>query len=351
MNRAQFMEQLKKLLSDISEAERQEALDYYESYFDDAGQENEPAVIRELGSPGKVAAIIKADLSESNDKYAEYTELGYEDTRAKEPGQVPDKYTGMTVSGSARGKKDSGSAASGSAGQRSAGQSGKGASGGAGRERAYTGGTGSGSTYTGSGAGSGSAYTGSGSGSGSAYTGSGSGTGGAYDRKFGRQRAGETAGNSDSTRQNAYGPGQAGTSRRERGYHAERKRSNGAIIMVLILLVFLSPFIKGAVGGVLGVIVTIALLPFLLIFALGAGVFGLIIAAVVCGFTGIGLCFTYPAAGILTIGIGCLMMAVGIVFLVVLVWLAGKIVPKLMRRFTDFCYNLLHKDRKGGAGV
>lgn len=319
MNRAQFMEQLKKLLSDISEAERQEALDYYESYFDDAGQENEPAVIRELGSPGKVAAIIKADLSESNDKYAEYTELGYEDTRAKEPGQVPDKYTGMTVSGSARGKKDSGSAASGSTGQRSAGQSGKGASGG--------------------------------SGNGNAYTGSGSGTGGAYDRKFGRQRAGETAGNSDSARQNAYGPGQAGTSRRERGYHAERKRSNGAIIMVLILLVFLSPFIKGAVGGVLGVIVTIALLPFLLIFALGAGVFGLIIAAVVCGFTGIGLCFTYPAAGILTIGIGCLMMAVGIVFLVVLVWLAGKIVPKLMRRFTDFCYNLLHKDRKGGAGV
>ena len=36
MNRAQFMEQLKKLLSDISEEERQEALDYYESYFDDA---------------------------------------------------------------------------------------------------------------------------------------------------------------------------------------------------------------------------------------------------------------------------------------------------------------------------
>ena len=36
MNRVQFMEQLKKLLSDISEEERQEALYYYESYFDDA---------------------------------------------------------------------------------------------------------------------------------------------------------------------------------------------------------------------------------------------------------------------------------------------------------------------------
>ena len=41
MNRKQFMEQLERLLSDISEAERQEALEYYEGYFDDAGPENE----------------------------------------------------------------------------------------------------------------------------------------------------------------------------------------------------------------------------------------------------------------------------------------------------------------------
>ena len=47
MNRAQFMEQLKKLLSDISEEERQEALEYYESYFDDAGEEQEAEVVCE----------------------------------------------------------------------------------------------------------------------------------------------------------------------------------------------------------------------------------------------------------------------------------------------------------------
>ena len=44
MNRKQFMEQLERLLSDISEAERQEALEYYEGYFDDAGPENEGEV-------------------------------------------------------------------------------------------------------------------------------------------------------------------------------------------------------------------------------------------------------------------------------------------------------------------
>ena len=55
MNRVQFMEQLKKLLSDISEEERQEALEYYESYFDDAGEDQEAEVIRELESPQRVA--------------------------------------------------------------------------------------------------------------------------------------------------------------------------------------------------------------------------------------------------------------------------------------------------------
>ena len=76
MNRAQFMEQLKKLLSDISEEERQEALDYYESYFDDAGEDQEAEVIRELGSPGKVVAIIKEDLKNSSQNYGEFTESG-----------------------------------------------------------------------------------------------------------------------------------------------------------------------------------------------------------------------------------------------------------------------------------
>ena len=90
MNRKQFMEQLERLLSDISEAERQEALEYYEGYFDDAGPENEGEVIRELGNPGKVAAIIKADLQENSEDYGEYTENGYQDTRVKENGEMPE---------------------------------------------------------------------------------------------------------------------------------------------------------------------------------------------------------------------------------------------------------------------
>ncbi|HIY18469.1 MAG TPA: DUF1700 domain-containing protein [Candidatus Blautia avistercoris] len=89
MNRMEFMIQLERLLADIPASERQEALEYYNSYFDDAGPENEASVIRELGSPGKVAAIIKADLRENNERYGEYTERGYTDTRMKEDAQMP----------------------------------------------------------------------------------------------------------------------------------------------------------------------------------------------------------------------------------------------------------------------
>ena len=140
MNRVQFMEQLKKLLSDISEEERQEALEYYESYFDDAGEDQEAEVIRELGSPGKVAAIIKEDLKGSSQNYGEFTENGFQDERVDNERQMPQN-------------------------------------------------------------------------------------------------------------------------RADRGYHAERKGGKASVILVLILLVFISPLIKGAVGGVLGFIVALASVP------------------------------------------------------------------------------------------
>lgn len=81
MNRKEFLAQLERLLYDVPVQERDEALDYYNSYFDDAGEENESSVIQELGSPGKVAAIIKADLTENRKEYGEYTESGFQDER------------------------------------------------------------------------------------------------------------------------------------------------------------------------------------------------------------------------------------------------------------------------------
>lgn len=62
MNRTDFMNQLESLLQNISPAEREEAIQYYNEYFNDAGAENEQDVIEALGNPAKVAENIKRDL-------------------------------------------------------------------------------------------------------------------------------------------------------------------------------------------------------------------------------------------------------------------------------------------------
>jgi uncharacterized membrane protein len=71
------MARLDELLADITEAEKDEALSYYEEYFEDAGPENEEEVISSLGSPEKVAATIKAGLSENAQEEGEFSETGY----------------------------------------------------------------------------------------------------------------------------------------------------------------------------------------------------------------------------------------------------------------------------------
>ncbi len=59
MTRQEYMQQLAALLAAMPEAERRDALDYYEEYFDAAGPEKEAQTIQELGSPQNVAEKIR----------------------------------------------------------------------------------------------------------------------------------------------------------------------------------------------------------------------------------------------------------------------------------------------------
>lgn len=101
MSRIEFMNELRALLQDISAEEREEAMQYYNDYFDDAGVENEQGVIKELGSPKKVAQTIKAGLggrNEEDDVYSEYRETGYTDTRF-EQNETPARREGYRSTG------------------------------------------------------------------------------------------------------------------------------------------------------------------------------------------------------------------------------------------------------------
>ena len=79
MSRWKFMRQLEELLSDISPNEREEALQYYNDYFNDAGRENEQEVIKALGSPEQVAGIVRDGLS-GNENLGEFTESGFKNS-------------------------------------------------------------------------------------------------------------------------------------------------------------------------------------------------------------------------------------------------------------------------------
>lgn len=79
MNRLEFMEQLETLLSDITDSEREEALQYYNDYLNDAGVENEQEVLESLGTPERLAKVIKEGLNDSsaNVESGEFSETGY----------------------------------------------------------------------------------------------------------------------------------------------------------------------------------------------------------------------------------------------------------------------------------
>jgi len=76
MNRADFMKNLAELLADMTPAEREEAIQYYNDYFDDAGAENEQSVIASLGTPEQLAKTIKAGLFDGGSA-GEFTEKGF----------------------------------------------------------------------------------------------------------------------------------------------------------------------------------------------------------------------------------------------------------------------------------
>lgn len=83
MNRIEFMTELAALLQDVPEEERRDAMQFYNDYFDDAGEDKEGEVISELESPKKVAQKIKADLLGQQAERV-YTETGCQDSRTDE---------------------------------------------------------------------------------------------------------------------------------------------------------------------------------------------------------------------------------------------------------------------------
>lgn len=72
MNKEEFLSQLEAHLSGMPENEKQEALQYYRDYFEDAGKEKENDILASLGNPAEVAKNIREE-----NQSGEWTERGY----------------------------------------------------------------------------------------------------------------------------------------------------------------------------------------------------------------------------------------------------------------------------------
>ncbi|MDD6010233.1 MAG: DUF1700 domain-containing protein [Lachnospiraceae bacterium] len=96
MNRVEYMKELEALLADIPADEREDAINYYNDYFDEGGEENEEATIEALGDVHKLAASIKLANKEDYVSDGEFTETGYHDLN-EEGSRKMDDYGEVAV--------------------------------------------------------------------------------------------------------------------------------------------------------------------------------------------------------------------------------------------------------------
>lgn len=317
MNRAEFMRRLTELLGDVAPTEREEAIQYYNDYFDDAGEENESGVIASLGTPEELARTIKAGLNDGGNG-GEFTESGFSGYT-----QTPKDEIVKVQDGDAAGRTDS-----------SAGQADAAYSEGAGCEGAQ--------------------------GSGE-FRGTQSGNGyyeGAYYKRpegdgvyGGRQNTGnyrnpyEESGSQENTSYEQSGSYGTGTSYGQ-GKAVKEPMSGGMIALIVVLAVLTSPVWIGLLGGFLGVaagLIAVLFALFLTFLIIGV-VF--IVVAIALLVTGVTLLFSAPLAALCVIGCGLVLFALGLVGIWVMVALAGLAIPAFVRGIVSLCQKIFHR---GGA--
>lgn len=291
MSRKEFLGQLERLLWDIPEQERREALDYYNSYFEEAGEENESSVIQELGSPGKVAAMIKADLTEPGGEYGEYTEYGYTDERFREKNMPEANQAGTQREENAR-EENAGKEAGNST-----------------KENNWDGKRYHGKEETGQ---------------------------NGYDGPY--RRAGYTGEN--------RGGGSAGGNYGYYGGGYRRRPRRGSSLALFIIALILTAPVWGGIGlGALGVLIAVVCACIGVLAGLCFGGIGMVIGGIAALVHTIVYQLSAPATALVGIGVSFLLIAVGLLLVTVFAGLLFKVVPVVFRWFIDFIQRLLYRGR------
>lgn len=304
MNRVDFMNQLERLLQSIAPGEREEALQYYNDYFDDAGKENEQEVIEALGNPARVAENIKRDLLGNGYGGGPAPKAQASDRALVEYGKETEEES--VSDGSLEGGKDGGKATS---------------------EEAYDPGFFQEKASGGQGA-------------------AGEGRKEQPASSPGSEGAEETHGGG-AFRETAYGEGGFGASAggrkdlkgqdlhqrspyQQNGYEAPVEKEGmplWAVALLITLLVFASPVVL----GILCVIFALIIVWYTFLVCMGVVAVALFIVMVVLVVTGILSCFVNPWVGLSLLGGGLVCGGIGIIFLMITVAMGGIVTPAIWR--------------------
>lgn len=366
MNRIEFMNQLERLLQNISPAEKEEALQYYNDYFNDAGVENEQDVIEALGNPAKVAETIKRDLYGTGYEESAFQKEIASDRAVVEYGNTADNKEDAAAQGGAHTGDSQGSGQAGNYGSGQGSGQGAGQAGNYGFGQGSGQGAGQGAGQTGNyGSGQGTGQTGSyGSGQGAGQTGNygfGQGAGQTGNYGFGQgsgQGAGQNAGYTGSygssqgySRAGSYGTGesysQSGSYSGYGGYGSTqvqpaKKTSTGMIVLIVLICVLASPVLVSVAAGVISLVVGLVTGWFGLI--IGFGITAIVLFIVMFCLIGVGIAgiIISPAGAVGMVGGGLVCGGIGVLFLMLTVGMAGVATPAIIK----WIYSLIRGRRK-----
>lgn len=289
MTKYEFLGDLSRLLKDLPEEERKQALHYYEDYFADAGEDNEQEVLNELGSPENIAELIKAD---SPDEITYGDGASTHATAPLQPYKAAAPEHSENVSGNASDVTPD-------------------------------------STQTDRSQSDNNWHS---------MTGDPSGNQHMNGDSSGNQQSNTGYTNGSASHSNASGANQS-TCSRSSGLFSGMDNTN--LIIMIIVLVVTSPiwgsallgiasFLLGLLGALVGIFAALVL------GGGGSAISGIV--AIVAGF--IALFAGHAASGVLTIGVGCLLFSLGSAFCYLGVFLAIRLIPLLWRqlgRLWDWC--------------
>lgn len=324
MRREEFMRELEYLLQDIPDEEKEDAVAYYRDYLEEAGPENEEAVIRDFGSPERIAAMIRCDINGTLEEGGSFTDQGYEDERFRDPNYQIVKRMDLP-------EENGGNAAGGQAG--AGGVYGSEGENGGGWSQQHSGsGRGHGNSGYGSGYGASRGTNGNSSRS-SSGNGQGSNHGGGYSSGYGTGWT-NTAGSAAQGNQ---------------GKPAGRKWEWWQIAGIAILICLAAPMALTAAlgigGGLVGILAALLGVLAAVTIALAACVFALILMGI--AFIGVGIAhMTVPLQGFMFLGAGIGVLGLGILGLSLCGLYYGRFLPWLCRSVVNSISKALHRGGK-----